>query len=420
MDTQNWNMEPKKKSGNGLVGLIIGIALGVMLLVVGIGIMFLNTEKQSKENEEPVDIYYATGDKQYCSAEIQYLSESFATFNAHDQLNVYLGFDADSNPYVIAIKDKDIGKFEQYIDYLYSEEEVPLPEGMTITGYSELMDSEMRKYVVEYFNEFFGEELMTSADLPEWVGNYFLNYGEKKAEFKDNTPSYILIGIGIFFICIFSYSFSKKRKENQEAEMGMGNTSSSAYQGDDSQQTTFQSTTSAGEIASINYGLGIVGAIIGALIASGLWFFCSMLEIIAGIVAFAAVYIPIALFKKFGGGINKPLMFICAAIGLAMLIPANFLSYGYAYYKELNEVMNVPFTYFEALEGLPSLMKTNDLWMYFWKDLIIGYVLGAACFPWKQKEKGNKNNKSISENANISQEVNTYQTDSTENDLTQQ
>lgn len=132
---------------------------------------------------------------------------------------------------------------------------------------------------------------------------------------------------------------------------------------------------------------GIIGAILGSLIAGVLWIIVAMMGYIIGWVGFITVILAIGGYKKFGGRINMVGALICSVISLAVIYFSLTIVYSidlhdyctddatlYIYYmdesKDEDEI-----TYIDTYKMFFVVMDDDsDYRAEFYKDLAVSYI----------------------------------------------
>lgn len=130
-------------------------------------------------------------------------------------------------------------------------------------------------------------------------------------------------------------------------------------------------TNPDGTVVTANYGLGILGALIGALLGGALWFLVGYMGYIAGIVGFVIIYLAAFGFKKGAKVLTKPGAVIAVLISVLMIFAANYVLYAW----QLTQAFEGRYTLAECLTILPKALKEYDLTREFIVDIVVGYVL---------------------------------------------
>lgn len=170
---------------------------------------------------------------------------------------------------------------------------------------------------------------------------------------------------------------------NNQNENGTDNqatftTSSDAWNTVNETYTTYTGTGSTSPIIQEKKrGMGVLGAVLGALAGGIIWTIIGCLGYISGWIAILIFVLAQAGYNKFSGtpkgaDVDKFGVIISVVLGLFIIIPANYVSYSYVVYKALNEYGNFPF--FEVLRDMPVYMERYELWGEFGANLGMGYL----------------------------------------------
>lgn len=130
-------------------------------------------------------------------------------------------------------------------------------------------------------------------------------------------------------------------------------------------------TNADGTVVEVNYGLGIVGALIGALIGGVLWVVIGRLGYIAGIAGFAIIYLAAMGFKKGAKVLTRSGAVIAVIISVVMIFAANYMLYVWM----MVEAFGGRYTFGEMVTGLFPMLSEYEFMGDFVKDVVIGYGL---------------------------------------------
>lgn len=122
-----------------------------------------------------------------------------------------------------------------------------------------------------------------------------------------------------------------------------------------------------------NVFLGIVGAVIGALIGSALWVLIGQVGFIAGIAGYAIVFCSVKGYKLLGKTISKKGIIICVIFSLVMILAAEYVSTGIAIYQAFIEDYYI--TIADAMKSVPEFLKESEVRNELLKNLAVGYGL---------------------------------------------
>ena len=140
--------------------------------------------------------------------------------------------------------------------------------------------------------------------------------------------------------------------------------------------------------------LGIIGAIVGGLIASILWILIGQIGFVASIAGYAIVYGSIIGYERLAGRISKVGLVICIVVSVVAVFSADYISYVLRLYRELLRD-NFEITLWQVFAVLPKAFGSDwDLLWSFVKSLLIGYgfaIWGSYSFikkGWKAIDEG--------------------------------
>ena len=166
---------------------------------------------------------------------------------------------------------------------------------------------------------------------------------------------------------------------NQNTDFNNQNTEfNNQYTGSTEGYTTYTGTGSTSPvIENRNKGMGVVGAILGALLGGVLWTIIGCLGYVSGWITIFIFFFAQFGYNKLSGApkgaeTDKFGVIISAVMGLLVIIPATYVSYGFALWKDLNTVGSFPFM--EVLRDMPFYMDRYELWGEFGRNLALGYL----------------------------------------------
>lgn len=343
---------PQKKGDKKKAGIFCGI-LGVILILAGIIVVFTAGFTTQEEEEEPVDVYQAREKDQYVFAPVQYMTEAVAYYEALDQIQIYIAMDEEWNPAVICLHNEERQLIQPYIDYLYSDGTGSAPEVLELKGYAQPFNSELRQMVIEGFADAFGEGYVDESNFQDWFGGYYVQAGQKSSAYGVSRVGFYLCiaGIAAVVICggmLYKKPLTAKERKEFEEQGGLVVVKSSKM-------------------------LGILGAFLGAFLGGFLWTVVMAWGYVSGwlgmlIIVFAHTGYVIGSGREdiFG----KVVSFL---MGILIVIPATFLSFGWEYYQMVNESVSGYMSFGRVLVLLPHFMNHFGLWKDFIVNLVQGY-----------------------------------------------
>lgn len=452
MDEQN-NKRGIKKSALfvcicGVIAILAGAAL---VIYAGLGNRF--------EKEEPKDIVNVKAADVYAYTPVQYMTESFAFYEANRQLQFYLAFDNEWNASVVCVKDSDLSYYQPYIDWLYSDSYENEPEMMYVTGYSQRIDSELEQLVIEMFEAHFGPDYVDSSNFENWFGRYYLNVGQKNTAYEYSTGGIVLLVMGILLTVLGVATMRKKQEPSQPGTASAGQPGSNPYDpygytgaasgytgtaagytgtgdgytgtaagyagtvsgyADASMYTSGQyggaGTTSTlyTEPKSVHRGMGILGAFCGALLGGIIWTIIGVLGYVSGWIGLLIIWLAVKGYTLFAKEEDKIGWTISIVFGLLIIAPATYASNAWVYYQALNESIPGYTSLWDAFVQLPAYLTEYNEWGTLIGNLVMGYLfagvaaiyMGIGVFSGKHREK-RENKKNKKKNAQVQQQ--TYQ-----------
>lgn len=346
------------------IGGIMLVLIGVIIMSLGLGIILVGGNTSKLEEAEPVDVYYATETDEYAYALIQYMTESVAYYEAMESMQFYIVYDSEWNPAVICLHDEDLAACQPYIDWFYSESYENEPQEMMITGYAQPFDQELYDFVEESFVYDWGEEIMADATIVDYFGEYYLQVGEKNGSYKFSNVGIYLLLAAIVVIVIGGALVYEKPEVEQDGPF----------------------------IQSSNAGLGVLGALLGAVLGGLLWAVIGALGYISGWLGILIVFFAYKGYEIMARKTDKFGLIISIIFGFVIILPATYLGYGWTYYCAVNESVSGYTTLVRALTELPAYMESVDGWGDFIYDIVMGYVfMIVACIGFFASQFSSRN-----------------------------
>ncbi len=147
-------------------------------------------------------------------------------------------------------------------------------------------------------------------------------------------------------------------------------------------------TNPDGSVVEMNFSLGVIGALIGALIGGALWVLIGKLGYIAGIAGFAIIYLSAMGFKKGAKVLTRSGVVVTVIISILTIFAANYILYVWV----VVEAFEGRYTFGEVLPSLFAMLSEYELVGGFVKDVVVGYGLSVvAAFSTLRTLLGKKN-----------------------------
>lgn len=202
-----------KKVKKGNIGKLIA-GLIFILIAASTFATFYYFDQDDKKN--PIDMFNVNASDIYAKIEVQYMLDYFAYSTDNPDLKSYIVSDKNNVLYIIDINKKDFSKFQEIWDYMYAEEEPEkIPDPVTVYGKTKLIDSELKKLAISYYNEVLEEEVLTNSNFETAFGRYYLD------TYEEFTDTYLFSGIitggifgviGLVFVITFVLQKNKTKK----------------------------------------------------------------------------------------------------------------------------------------------------------------------------------------------------------------
>lgn len=402
-------------SRSGRAGAAVGAALGVIALLAG-GLLFLYSLLGNRLEANAVSLADAEKTDTYAYIRVQYMTASFARYEASQNLQFYIGFDEEFNPAILCVRDQDLPHYQPYIDWMYSSSYVNGPEAVNVAGYAQKIDDELKKMTLETVDVVFGEGVVDESNFSQIFGAYYLNVGPKNSAYGYGTAGIILLVIGLLAAVLCGVRLLKKEKEQPlypNASDGYGSLrqqagympgqQSSPYDytyasQNDPNQYAYTSQNGSGQYAytSQNTGtagaytvpytepekgsrvLGILGAVAGALLGGLIWAVVGAFGLISGWIGLLIVVMAIKGYQLLSRRENDKFGTVIAVIlGLFVIAPATYLSGAWSYYRELNKVIPGYISFWEAMAKMPEYLSEYNEWGILLQNMLMGYVFAG-------------------------------------------
>lgn len=419
----------------GKAGAAVGAALGVIALFAG-AMLLLYSLLGNRLETGAVRLADAEEADTYAYIRVQYMTASFARYEASQNLQFYIGFDEDLNPAILCVKDQELSHYQPYIDWMYSSGYENGPEAVNVAGYAQKIDGELKNMALEAMETVFGERVVDEDSFSQVFGAYYLNVGPKNSAYGYGTAGILLLVAGLLATALCGVRLLKKEKEpspypngapaasgslRQQAgympppqsdpydytyasrnNMPQGNMSQdNMSQNDMSQSGASQSgaypnafgsyadmsqNTGAAGSYTVPYtepekgsrALGILGAVAGALLGGLIWAVVGAFGLISGWIGLLIVVMAIKGYQLLSKREDDKFGTVISVIlGLLVIAPATYLSGAWSYYRELNKVIPGYISFWEALAKMPEYLSEYNEWGILLQNMAMGYLFAG-------------------------------------------
>lgn len=355
---------PKKK--NKVPGIIL-LILGALFLLAGIVLFLLGGNADKLETEDAIDVYFASEIDQHSYVNVQYMTESIASYEAMDNMQFFISLDSDWAPSIVCMHIDELPAFTPYIDWLYSESEENGPEQKVFTGYAQPIDDELKAIVIESFAELFEEGIVDESNFAEYFGDYYLQIGQKNSSYGISNVGIVFLLLAVLLIVIGGSLVYEKPVTEEDGPF----------------------------IHKTHTGLGILGALLGALLGGLIWTIVGAAGFVSGWVGVLIIFFAYKGYVILSHKEDTFGLVISIIFGLIVILPATYLYFGWSYYCALNESVSGYTTLVRALLELPAYLTQYDEWGSFTSDVVMGYgfmilvavLYGASLFSNRKKKK---------------------------------
>lgn len=173
------------------------ITIVILIAVIGLCI-FKAYEKSKQQLPEPVSMSSVNIPDVYASIDVSLLTEPFAENDESE-----CSFVVDKNEYlsVVVLSDDDIERLKAIKEYTYSDDEsIEAPESIKIQGMTQVIPEDLKKIIIESYNELYDDNSLNEENFEEYMGNVYLNTKLSPINYSVEILAGILSGI---FVIIY-------------------------------------------------------------------------------------------------------------------------------------------------------------------------------------------------------------------------
>ncbi len=357
---------------------VLSVAMMALAVLAGLDGLTALREQNTETEIEYFDSYTDNGKEALLYFNL--ISDSFATFTIGESHDFYFALDSNEHgifPYIICMPADDLSNYQEIYDYTFSPDaDAAPPEYADITGYPMAIDDDLKELAIEYFNFFWDEEVLTEENFSEIVGDYYLDT-TYQPESGDGVEDLLVAGVLFVLGCVLLFVALKKNK--QPNRLPTDAAPADVAPTDASESTELPLTESPAEIAPpLNHGLGLIGAVGGALIGGILWIVLYRAGYIAGLAGYLAVFCAMKGYHKFAGGTSRAGTILSTVIAIVTIILCHGIALAWVIAVEVNALNPGRATIGYILSHFGEMMDLLELWGSFWLDLLIGLALGIV------------------------------------------
>lgn len=387
------NTGEKKITGTARTACIVAAVLAFVLAACMLAGSFivLNLPVQEQQVTKPFDSGEASEERSYL--EFAYLSDAFASYSVNENQEFYFVLDEEMIPYIICMRSGSMKKYEDIYNYTFDTTgNLPQPAAGRIEGVPQEMNEELRALAIEYFNEFWGEDIFNEENFREYVGDYYLDSTIQTKESASvsgflSLAAYVFVGLGILFMILLGW----KKPVSAENPAGISKEASFYLNGE---EVTYRNgSVYAGNEEKFSEGnpaAGVIGALIGAAIGCVVWTVVYHLGYMASVVGLLTAYLAIKGYELLGRKRDIFGNVISILFSVISIVIGNYVGYAWVITDALNESAAGRGELTEVLRIMPQLLTEYDLSGAFIRDLVVGLIFGVlatAKFIVKSSDK---------------------------------
>lgn len=150
-------------------------------------------------------------------------------------------------------------------------------------------------------------------------------------------------------------------------------------------QSTMLQQANVESAKTVNYPLGILGAILGGLAGAVLWIIFSMMGVVVVVAGLVSGFLGVLLFEKLGKKLTLPGLIISLVISLVMLLIGMYVALGIDIYNSMGsyvyELYGYQMSFFEAFSFIPNVLRDSEMIgaiVHDWGFGLIGYIITAV------------------------------------------
>ena len=373
---------------------VVLMIVGVILLIFGLWNLanyFEDVAEKQNMEVQWFDLYSESEELQ--GLEFMLISDAFAEYTYGTSQGFYIVFDDEMYGYIICMEqDRLAEEFQANYDYTFTDIETVQESGY-VEGYAVEIDEEIKEYAIEYFNFFWGEEVMDESNFYDYLGAYYLDTTiEPETENTSIATEVVSIALGILLLIVGICKLAgrgkrikaqeqwEKEQREKEIQQAFSFDSSNPYMTD---MGTVGEETKAEEVRSEspevqeqgNIAVALIASVICASIGAVLWVVIYKLGYIAGITGCVAAVGALFGYEKIGKRqVSGGAIVWCIFVSLVVLLLGNAVAYAWEFTEAFDSAKA---DFFVVLGQLPSILDEYDCIGSFFGDWGMGVFFAA-------------------------------------------
>lgn len=392
------NAGEKKITGTARTICIIATVLAFVLAVCMFAGSFIVPNLPVQEQQavtKQFDSGEASEERSYL--EFAFLSDAFASYSVNENQGFYFVLDEEMIPYIICMRSGDMKKYQDIYDYTFDTTgNLPQPAAGRIEGVPREINEELRDLAIEYFNEFWGEEIFNEENFREYAGDYYLDSTIRTKESASvsgflSAAAYVFVGLGVLLIILLNWK-KPASASSEEASFHLNG-----------EEVTYRNggvyAGNEEKFSESNPAAGMIGALIGAAIGCVVWTVVYHMGYMASVVGLLTAYLAIKGYELLGRKRDTFGNVISILFSVVSIVIGNYVGYAWVITDVLNESAAGRGELTEVLRIMPQLLTEYDLAGDFMTDLIVGLIFGVVAAVTFIVKPSNKKAKKTQEKA---------------------
>ena len=319
--------------------------LCALCLLLG-GLLCLFSEKQAGFRSKP-EYFCASLEHAgaYSYLDIQYLSYPIASYVSNEDHQICLAEDMEGYPYIVCLDETQLESYQELLDYTYGDSGED-PGLLRLYGYPQVIQEELKDYIVEYGNQFWDSSFLTRENVSEYFGSYFLDTTQTEAEQRN----WVMTGCGVFLFLFSAVLLLLKLWGCQRA-------------------------------------LGAAGAFLGAAAGSVLWILSGRFGALSGAAGVVMIILARKGYRLLAKDFDRTAAVLCTALSFLQMIPANLAAYVLEIYRAFGYHGAGGVTLGHVIVHVGYYLSEYRQWGSFVLRLTVGYALCVGALMIASKKR---------------------------------